>query len=169
MGFNLGTSSNTGKLHMTDFLKTDNAVQNTEKEIPINQLVPWENQPFKMYGEFKLHELAESIKENGLLSPIIVCPLDNGKYRIIAGHNRVEACKIAGITNIPSVVKNVLVGFRAIDLSAHFNTRNLFISLSPYRRIFPRPRAELCVWRSLRRPIPACQAQSSHLPKRISQ
>ncbi len=98
MGFNLGTSSNTGKLHMTDFLKTDNAVQNTEKEIPINQLVPWENQPFKMYGEFKLHELAESIKENGLLSPIIVCPLDNGKYRIIAGHNRVEACKIAGIT-----------------------------------------------------------------------
>lgn len=66
MGFNLGTSSNTGKLHMTDFLKTDNAVQNTEKEIPINQLVPWENQPFKMYSEFKLHELAESIKENGL-------------------------------------------------------------------------------------------------------
>lgn len=39
MGFNLGTSSNTGKLHMTDFLKTDNAVQNTEKEIPINQLM----------------------------------------------------------------------------------------------------------------------------------
>lgn len=35
MGFNLGTSSNTGKLHMTDFLKTDNAVQNTEKEIPM--------------------------------------------------------------------------------------------------------------------------------------
>lgn len=107
MGFNLGTSSNTGKLHMTDFLGSDNAVQNTEKEIPINQLVPWENQPFRMYSEFKLHELAESIKENGLLSPIIVCPLDNGKYRIIAGHNRVEACRIAGITAIPSVVKDV--------------------------------------------------------------
>ena len=106
MGFNLGTSSNTGKLHMTDFLRTDNAVQNTEKEIPINQLVPWENQPFKMYSEFKLHELAESIKENGLLAPIIVCPLNNGKYRIIAGHNRVEACRIAGITAIPSVVKD---------------------------------------------------------------
>lgn len=107
MGFNLGTSSNTGKLHMTDFLGSDNAVQNTEKEIPINQLVPWENQPFRMYSEFKLHELAESIKENGLLSPIIVCPLDNEKYRIIAGHNRVEACRIAGITTIPSVVKDV--------------------------------------------------------------
>ena len=72
MGFNLGTSSNTGKLHMTDFLKPDNAVQNTEKEIPINQLVPWENQPFKMYSDFKMNELVESIRENGLLSRIIV-------------------------------------------------------------------------------------------------
>ena len=54
---------------------------------------------------------------------------------------------------MPRVVKNVLVGFRAIDLSAHFNTRNLFISLSPYRRIFPRLRAELCVWRCLQRPF----------------
>ena len=55
MGFNLGTSSNTGKLHMTDFLKSDNAVQNAEKEIPINQLVPWENQPFKMYSCLLTH------------------------------------------------------------------------------------------------------------------
>lgn len=50
MGFNLGTSSNTGKLHMTDFLGSDNAVQNTEKEIPINQLVPWENQCRQSHG-----------------------------------------------------------------------------------------------------------------------
>lgn len=39
MGFNLGTSSNTGKLHMTDFLKSDNAVQNAEKEIPMETLI----------------------------------------------------------------------------------------------------------------------------------
>ena len=107
MGFNLGTSSNTGKLHMTDFLKTDNAVQNTEKEIPINQLVPWENQPFKMYSDFKMNELVESIRENGLLSRIIVSPANGGKYRIIAGHNRVEACRRAGFTSVPSIVKDV--------------------------------------------------------------
>lgn len=107
MGFSLGASSNTGKLRMTDFLSSDTAVQNTEKEIPIDLLVPWENQPFRMYSEFKLNELAESIKENGLLSRIIVCPMEDGKYRIIAGHNRVEACRLAGITNIPSIVKNV--------------------------------------------------------------
>ena len=107
MAFNLGASNNSGKLHFSDFLGTEAAVQNTEKEIPIELLVPWENQPFKMYSEFKLNELAQSIRENGLLSRIIVCPIDNGKYRIIAGHNRVEACRIAGINEIPSIVKNV--------------------------------------------------------------
>lgn len=106
MAFNLGnTSNNSGKLHISDFLSPD--AQNIEKNIPVELLIPWENQPFKLYSDFKLNELAESIKENGLLSRIIVCPAPNGKYRIIAGHNRVEACKIAGITEIPSIVKNV--------------------------------------------------------------
>lgn len=110
MAFNLGTSGNSNKLRMADFLGgADSAAQTAEKEINIDLLVPWENQPFKMYSEFKLTELANSIKENGLLSPIIVCPIkdDEGKYRIIAGHNRVEACRKIGMTSIPSVVKDV--------------------------------------------------------------
>ena len=107
MGFNLGASNNTGKLNMSDFLGDEQAVQNDEKEIPINLLVPWENQPFKMYSDFKMNELVESIRENGLLSRIIVSPAANGKYRIIAGHNRVEACRRAGFTSVPSIVKNV--------------------------------------------------------------
>ena len=107
MGFNLGASNNTGKLNMSDFLGDEQAVQNDEKEIPINLLVPWENQPFKMYSDFKMNELVESIRENGLLSRIIVSPAANGKYRIIAGHNRVETCRRAGFTSVPSIVKNV--------------------------------------------------------------
>lgn len=110
MGFNLGTSGNSNKLSMTDFLGgANNAAQTAEREIDINALVPWENQPFKMYSEFKLNELANSIKENGLLSPIIVCPIkdDEGKYRIIAGHNRVKACRLLGMTSVPSIVKDV--------------------------------------------------------------
>lgn len=106
MAFNLGASSNTGKLHMADFLSSA-AVQNDEKDLPIDTLVPWENQPFRMYSAEKLQELANSIKENGLLSRIIVCPIADGKYRIIAGHNRVEACRLAGIANIPSIIKDV--------------------------------------------------------------
>ena len=107
MAFNLGASNNTGKLNMNDFLGDEPAVQNDEKEIPINLLVPWENQPFKMYSDFKMNELVESIRENGLLSRIIVSPATGGKYRIIAGHNRVEACRRAGFTAVPSIVKNV--------------------------------------------------------------
>lgn len=110
MAFNLGTSGNSNKLRMTDFLGgADSAAQTAEKEINIDLLVPWENQPFKMYSEFKLNELANSIRENGLLSPIIVCPIkdDEGKYRIIAGHNRVEACRKIGMTSMPSIVKDV--------------------------------------------------------------
>ena len=91
---------------MNDFLGAETA-QNTEKEIPISQLVPWENQPFKMYSDFKMNELVESIRENGLLSRIIVSPIAGGKYRILAGHNRVEACRRAGFTTIPSIVKDV--------------------------------------------------------------
>ncbi len=106
MGFNLGTTNNTGKLNMNDFLGAEMA-QNTEKEIPISQLVPWENQPFKMYSDFKMNELVESIRENGLLSRIIVSPIAGGKYRILAGHNRVEACRRAGFATVPSIVKDV--------------------------------------------------------------
>ena len=107
MGFNLGASNNTGKLNMNDFLGDETTVQNDEKEIPINLLVPWENQPFKMYSDFKMNELVESIRENGLLSRIIVSPVTGGKYRIIAGHNRVEACRRAGFTAVSSIVKDV--------------------------------------------------------------
>lgn len=107
MAFNLGgASNNTGKLQIKDFISTP-AEKNIEVDIPINQLVPWENQPFKMYNEFQLNELAESIRENGLLSRIIVSPIDGVKYRILAGHNRVEACRKIGFTSVPSVVKDV--------------------------------------------------------------
>lgn len=114
MAFNLGTSNNSGKLRMSGFLSSDSDNNSTvEMDIPIEQLVPWDNQPFKMYNEFKLNELAESIKENGLLSRIIVYPISGGKYRIIAGHNRVEACKLAGISTVPSIVKHGIDDNRA--------------------------------------------------------
>lgn len=120
MAFKLGTSNNSGKLQMSGFL-SDTGSTNVETDIPIDLLVPWENQPFKMYSEFKLHELAESIKENGLLSRIIVYPIGDGKYRIIAGHNRVEACRLAGIDNVPSIVKNGIDENRAKLIMADTN------------------------------------------------
>ena len=75
--------------------------------IDIELLVPFENHPFKERSGIEQQELTESIKENGLLEPIIVRPFPAGKYEIISGHRRVEACKALGITRIPMTIKEL--------------------------------------------------------------
>ena len=77
------------------------------KNISIDLLVPFENHPFKKRNGIEQQKLTESIKENGLLEPIIVCPFLAGKYEIISGHRRVEACKELGITSIPVTIKEL--------------------------------------------------------------
>lgn len=75
--------------------------------IDIDLLIPFENHPFKKRSGIEQQELTESIKENGLLEPIIVRPFPAGKYEIISGHRRVEACKALGITSIPVTIKEL--------------------------------------------------------------
>ena len=75
--------------------------------IDIDLLIPFENHPFKKRSGIEQRELTESIKENGLLEPIIVRPFPAGKYEIISGHRRVEACKALGITSIPVTIKEL--------------------------------------------------------------
>ena len=60
-----------------------------------------------MYSREKLAELSESIRENGVISPILVRPLASGGYEIVSGHNRVEACKLSGIETIPAIVRDM--------------------------------------------------------------
>ncbi len=76
-------------------------------ELPIGNLVPYEGQPFKPYTPDKLKELAENIHDNGLINPIIVRQISEEKYQILAGHNRVNACKLLGMEAVPSIIKNV--------------------------------------------------------------
>lgn len=77
------------------------------KSIDINSLVPFEDHPFKERNGIEQEELLESIKENGLLGPITVRPLPDGKYEIISGHRRVEACKSLGISEISATIKEM--------------------------------------------------------------
>ena len=74
-------------------------------EIRIDQIYPFENHPFKVLDDDKMGELVESIKENGVLSPVIVRPDDEGSYEMISGHRRMHAAKLAGITTIPAIIK----------------------------------------------------------------
>jgi ParB family transcriptional regulator, chromosome partitioning protein len=62
-------------------------------------------QPRKYFKGTELEELAESIRQNGVLQPVIVRPLDNQKYELIAGERRWRACKIAGLRFIPVIIK----------------------------------------------------------------
>lgn len=75
------------------------------KTIDISLLVPFENHPFKVRNGTEQEELLESIKENRVLEPITVRFLSEGKYEIISGHRRVEACKKLGISKIPATIK----------------------------------------------------------------
>lgn len=81
-------------------------MKNTKKNISIEKLHPFENHPYKVQDNEEMDALAESIKAHGVVSPIIVRPLENttDEYEIISGHRRVMASRKAGITEVPALV-----------------------------------------------------------------
>ena len=81
-------------------------MKNTKKNISIEKLHPFENHPYKVKDNEEMDALAESIKAHGVVSPIIVRPLENttDEYEIISGHRRVMASRKAGITEVPALV-----------------------------------------------------------------
>jgi ParB family chromosome partitioning protein len=92
------------------FKSTDPDRQKKDSDIfflPLEKMVSFKEHPFKAYSEEKLAEMAESIKANGVLSPIIVRKLDDEHYEIIAGHNRVKAARLAELSDIPAVIREV--------------------------------------------------------------
>lgn len=72
--------------------------------IEVEKLKPFENHPYYVKDDDEMMDLTESIKENGILSPLIVRPIDNGKYEIISGHRRLFASKRAGLTEVPALI-----------------------------------------------------------------
>lgn len=77
-------------------------------ELAIDSLVPYRSHPFALYEGERLDDMVESVNENGVLTPIIVQPVENGQYEILAGHNRWNASKIAGKKTIPAIIKTGL-------------------------------------------------------------
>ena len=81
-------------------------MKSTKKIIAIDKLHAFENHPYKVQDNEEMEALAESIKEHGIVSPVIVRPLENttDEYEIISGHRRVMASRKAGITEIPALI-----------------------------------------------------------------
>lgn len=94
-----------------DALFVDNAInvvaEETPSELLISEIEPDRDQPRKIFDDDALAELAESIRQHGVLQPILVRPVPSGGYRIVAGERRWRASRLAGRTTIPAVVRNL--------------------------------------------------------------
>ena len=74
------------------------------QKLDVTKLKEFQNHPYKVKHDDEMEMLIESIKEHGILSPIIARPLENGEYEIISGHRRLFASKRAGLTEVPALV-----------------------------------------------------------------
>ena len=72
--------------------------------LPIEKLRPFENHPFKVEDNEEMDQLVESILTQGVLTPLVVRPLESGEYEVISGHRRLHASKKAGIKTIPAII-----------------------------------------------------------------
>lgn len=77
------------------------------QEIPIGELDPSPDQPRKHFDEESISQLSESIRDQGVLQPLIVVAASNGRYRIIAGERRYRACRMAGLETVPCMVRDL--------------------------------------------------------------
>ena len=84
-----------------------NNIENANDDLMIADLVPFADHPFKLYEGERLHDMVRSIRERGVIVPIIVRPIDGDEetYEILSGHNRVNAAKLAGLKKVPVVIK----------------------------------------------------------------
>lgn len=75
--------------------------------IPVEEIHPFHDHPFRLYEGERLEDMVQSIKDHGVLNPVIVRKAARG-YEMLAGHNRTNAAKIAGLTEVPAIVKTDL-------------------------------------------------------------
>lgn len=77
------------------------------KEIPVGDIDPNPEQPRRTFNKESISQLAQSIRDQGVLQPLLVVPRDNGRYRIIAGERRYRASREAGLETVPCVVRDM--------------------------------------------------------------
>lgn len=93
------------------FADTGSSLTDDEKgaleTLPLRDIEPDRDQPRKYFEDSALQELSKSISEHGILQPIVVRPIPNGNYKIIAGERRWRASRLAGLTEVPVIIKEV--------------------------------------------------------------
>lgn len=77
------------------------------QQLPLSELVPFKNHPFKVKDDEDMEKTVESIKQFGVLNPVIVRPLEDGGYEIVSGHRRCHASELAGLEKVPGIVRDL--------------------------------------------------------------
>ena len=76
-------------------------------EIEISRIHSFKDHPFKVLDDGKMQDLVDSVKENGVLTPVLIRPMANDQYEMISGHRRMHAAAIAGLTTIPAIIREL--------------------------------------------------------------
>jgi len=82
-------------------------MKETIRAIPLSELHPFPGNPYKVIDDEELQAMADSIRDYGVISPLVVRPRDEGGYEIISGHRRKKACEKAGIDTVPAFVRDM--------------------------------------------------------------
>ncbi len=77
------------------------------QHLPLSSLVPFKDHPFRVVDDDRMMETVESVREYGILVPIIARPIEDGLYEIVSGHRRKRACELAGIDEIPVIIRDL--------------------------------------------------------------
>ena len=91
----------------TDQVKEPETAGNGVRMLPVDKIIAFHDHPFHLYKGERLDDMVESIREHGVLVPVIVQKVDDG-YEMLSGHNRLNAAKLGGLTEIPAIVKEGL-------------------------------------------------------------
>ena len=129
------SKSNISKKHWGEELQQYKSQRTTEeiRQMSVSELKPFEAQPFKVLMDESMDELVQSIKESGVLSPLVVRPHKDGGYEILSGHRRATACKFAGREKVPVIVRNLDDDMAAIFLvDSNLQRENILPSEKAY-------------------------------------
>ena len=124
--------------------------------IPLSDIQPFPDHPFRVEEGAEMEQLKQSIRENGIMSPAIVRPMPGGSFQMISGHRRMAACKALGLERMPAIVRD-MDDDTATDMMVEANLQR--------ERILPRPacrtlpcgvKTAVTDWRPLSSPRPLC-------------
>lgn len=103
--------SNISLKPLDDIFSTEESRADAKREkvtmVPLEELHPFRNHPFKVLDDEKMMDTAQSIREHGVLVPAIVRPLESGEYELVSGHRRKRGCELAGLAEMPVIIRDM--------------------------------------------------------------